>query len=639
MPKSRISAILFLTLIAAPPRFLNLGRLSFYGDEETSAIPARSLAEGEGSRMPSGMAYRRALPLTVVNAQIARVVGLDSELSYRLSSAVLGTASVPLLYVVGGAMVAPPAAFTAALALAVSEWHISYSRRARMYSPFLFFFIVSVWTLFRWSTGPTRSPSTLLVAVGAFAISVTLHGLGILALLILGTSLLVASLNRRSVLTLSLVFGVLVAAAYAYGHFFVNAAYDFASRPSEVTAATVIQGSFWKLGNVGLNPLIGGLAVAGMVVGVWAGLVTCPDDRCGGWKVRSSARISLGALAGAMSYTGNLYALGLVVAITALMRPSPRVGRGQLSVLIALFIPASLWLGYAVTLAGEPVSALKALLSFPFPYPVGLAQISPGLALLFVGSLAWLGFQGRDSANDGSRVISIAVIVALAGIGMARPWGGTRYFLPFYPFVLLSVCQFLVVMSNRVLGKISSFRWSYVTVALVVVSGVLGGHGIRAAIRQVTVDHGARLNPYIDGFPIRPDHRSAGLFVRRMRSDDDMVIAEDPLEQWWYTKSPIDYWLRSREDSRPYLYQGDDGAARDIYVSSALVSDPASLKNVRGRLWLITSAETYAERSYYLDPGQRTWLDSIERSIMPSFIARDGVTKVYCVNCRQTNPD
>jgi hypothetical protein len=59
-----------------------------------------------------------------------------------------------------------------------------------------------------------------------------------------------------------------------------------------------------------------------------------------------------------------------------------------------------------------------------------------------------------------------------------------------------------------------------------------------------------------------------------------------------------------------------------------------SLLPVRqGRLWFITSGETYPRRSYYLDPQQSAWLDSLQRATSPVFTARDGVTEVYCLNC------
>ena len=50
-----LTALVALTVGAVALRTCDLGLLSFFGDEETTAFAARSLALGEGSTMPSGM--------------------------------------------------------------------------------------------------------------------------------------------------------------------------------------------------------------------------------------------------------------------------------------------------------------------------------------------------------------------------------------------------------------------------------------------------------------------------------------------------------------------------------------------------------------------------------------------------------
>src|SRR5207247_8417779 len=62
--RAELSIAIALTLVAAGPRFYRLGALGFYGDEDLSVLAARAVVDGQGSRMPSGMPYRRALPLT-----------------------------------------------------------------------------------------------------------------------------------------------------------------------------------------------------------------------------------------------------------------------------------------------------------------------------------------------------------------------------------------------------------------------------------------------------------------------------------------------------------------------------------------------------------------------------------------------
>jgi hypothetical protein len=125
-----------LTLVAAVPRFYELGSIGFYGDEETTAFPARAFAEGSGTKMPSGMPYRRALPFTWLNGLAAHYLGKERELAYRLPAAIFGTLTIPLLFLLARPLVGEQVALLASVLLAFSEWHIATSREARMYAPF-----------------------------------------------------------------------------------------------------------------------------------------------------------------------------------------------------------------------------------------------------------------------------------------------------------------------------------------------------------------------------------------------------------------------------------------------------------------------------------------------------------------------
>ena len=58
-----------------------------------------------------------------------------------------------------------------------------------------------------------------------------------------------------------------------------------------------------------------------------------------------------------------------------------------------------------------------------------------------------------------------------------------------------------------------------------------------------------------------------------------------------------------------------------------------------GRVWFITSGETEPNREWYLSENQRRWLANLEDSLRPSFVGRDGVTTVYCLNCDATADD
>ena len=142
--------VILVTVVAGWLRFTGLGDLGFFGDEETTSFATRSLAEGYGAAMPSGMPYRRALPITWLSAGVARVVGLDSELAYRIVPALLGTLAIPLIFMAGRLIAGSRAGIIASLFFALSGWHLVWSRTARMYAPLVTALIAFFYLTLKW---------------------------------------------------------------------------------------------------------------------------------------------------------------------------------------------------------------------------------------------------------------------------------------------------------------------------------------------------------------------------------------------------------------------------------------------------------------------------------------------------------
>ncbi len=638
-----------LVALAIPPRFVNLERLSFYGDEETSALPARSLADGNGPRMPTGIEYRRALPLTAMNAVSARLLGEERELSYRLPAAVLGTVTVPALYLVGRAFVGGPTALVAAGFLALSEWHLTFSRQSRMYAPFLLFFILAAGAAWRWAEQDARRRALWMAVAGLAAVPL-FHALGLLAPLFVVLPLALVKEPKRLPWK-SIAFAlVAVLGGYLYTEYYVMAAYTLPTNPANPLAplggaaparppAIAEEAGWFSLWNIART-------LAGAVLGTWLDVCSRPDDPHRGARVRHLGRfVACGAI-GILLCLGHLYGASLATLVWLMILPGPRA-----TLLRRIRIPAGLLAGVAllqiILAVGTrgSVEGIKSLVRFPFPYPVFLADMFPGVTLLFAATVVWLALRARQPEHDGVRVCVLATILPLAALGLVSAWGGTRYMLPVYPFLLLVAAFGLIGICRMVCRRLQiKPPWVPAGLAAVLVgSGLLGGHGIPQALHTVTLEHGEPVTTLVHMFPFRPDHKEPGEFVRRVRHPTDVVIAEDPIEQFWYAGKPIDYWLRSFQDSRMFVYQAEDGRLRDIYVNSELLIDPARIDSLAqrrtGRVWIITSGETVSDRGYYLDSLQHAWLDSLERTRQPAYVGRDGATKVYCLNCPNGTPD
>jgi 4-amino-4-deoxy-L-arabinose transferase-like glycosyltransferase len=640
-----ILAVVVLTAGGAALRLYDLGSLGFFGDEETTAFAARSLAEGQGSAMPSGMPYRRALPYTWLNAVSAARFGLDEEIGYRVPAAVIGAATIPLIYLAGAAIAGPMAGLTAALLLATSGWHLVWSRTARMYVPALFAALAFFWLAWRWQLrGRWRD---LMGAFGIYLLAVFLHsGTAAIVLFPILFALLYDG-DRVPVRWAALATAAMAGSGWLLDRRFVVAPYErWASGFSSVESAPAGQllGSLQDLAS-GLPPAAWLLLPLGFGVGwQWARSAGALQ------KVRSRERSRvtalLAGLAVAFGFTGLPYA-AITMGIGALLLDARGARAWWRPAWVATAAGGSA-LGFGIR-ALSSVDGLSELLRTPFPYLPYLATLLPVFTALFAlcllhlavdpGSSAPSGHTGveESSARTDDRPVRAAALFVLAyclALGFAVSWAPWRYLLIAYPWLILVVATGIAAMLRAVVGRLPKMpgRLAQAVTAVLLLAGIIGGHGLPASRTVVQARHGSAV-PWNDpDLVIRPDHRSSGRFVRRHAGPGDIVIAEDALEQRWYV-GRVDYWFRSERDASRYLYLDDAGVRRDIYVGAELLADPpppSLLEQPDHAVWLITSGETAGARDWYLNPAQASWLTGTERTRKPAHRSEDGLGAVYC---------
>lgn len=617
-----------LTTIAALPRFLDLGFLSFYGDEQLTAMVSRSIAEGHGARMPSGMPYLRGLPLSYMAAASSEVLGPEHEFSYRLPAAIIGTLTVPLLFLLARSFVGCSAALVASLLLALADWHIVTSREARMYAPFLFCFIATSFAAWHWARKPSGHRMLLLATVALFVATVSLHQLGILAVLMLLIPLAFIGWSRASMLLLLAVTATSWLAAEYYNRF-VSGNFSRWARANGIAGDPLDEsGPPLVVAGLAFPSLVGAAIGAGL--GLWAAWLARYEDGAPAAGVRRLAHYGLAGATGALAGAGLLHGAAIAALLFLIMHPlgGIAVARRASKPLVGIATLAVIQLGAAVVRFG-PLRGLKQLLAFPFPYLAQLGMLFPGLMLLFAGTCVWLALRPQREEDLPFRACAMATLVPLAAIGVVRPWGEIRYLMLVFPFLLLVGAVGLVELLNWA-GR----RWgiwgpsgALALAVVIAVSGILGGHGLPQAWHKATAVHGTPQiyrNPYFF-----PDHEAAGEFVRGHRKGGDVVVTENALRQRWYA-GPIDYWLRKPTGSNE-VFRAPDGTARDVYLNLILPERDVleELDRTTARIWFVTSAEHWDD---YFSPEQESWLDRV-RQHAPVFIGRDGVTKVYCVNC------
>jgi len=625
--------VLLLIIVAAVPRMYRLGELSFYGDEETTAFPSREVAQGKAPTMPGGMPYHRSLPHTWMNAMSANFFGIEKEFSYRLPSALLGLLTIPLIFLMTKPWLGTSIAFLAALLLSVSEWHIIFSRMGRMYAPFLFFYIACAYSLLHWAQ--KDSPKNLIIAIVTFSLAAIFHNLGVLAAFIPLVALNIrgfATTSQIKLIAFAVIGGI---GAYFYGQYFVAGPYHEWKNMQGIAVISA-NNSNPLLNLVPEHFLLLIAGVVGAIPGLWLARVSGFTDNEHGKEFRIVTRYALTIITGWFAGTGLLYGAALSMLLLLLLHNESAIAyvRKCWQPLLALaLLGATASLSQILELG--VIAGIKAAVSYPFPYWITIADISPGITLLFVASLIYLALDKKSVQRNNILVLSIIGLYPFIIIGLASQWAPARYLLQAYPFMLIISA---VAIINFIAARTTIHKNTVAIISTAfVLSGILGGHGIVSAYNVATLQHGTRFNEAALIFPVYPDHKSPGEYVASRLEPDDLVIAEDTLEQAWYV-GRVDYWLRDYTVESEFFYQSEDGNLHDIYINSIAATPEilsALLTEDSHRVWLITSAETFYNREGYLSASQLEWLSAVESNFPPVFTGRDKITKVYCLHCNE----
>lgn len=171
-------------------RFFELGERQLAVDEYYFLEAVNGILEQGLPAFPSGGYYTRGLPAQYITAASILVFG-DSGFAQRLPAAIIGLATVALLFVYARPRLGARLAAVLAILLMVSSWEIEFSRFARMYALFQFATLAFLFAYDRALLGD-RWDRRYLAHVAAVAMVLT-HSLGLLLLPLLFVPLLVAA--------------------------------------------------------------------------------------------------------------------------------------------------------------------------------------------------------------------------------------------------------------------------------------------------------------------------------------------------------------------------------------------------------------------------------------------------------------
>lgn len=181
-----LAAICLLTVVAALLRLPTLGVQSLWYDEAATW----SQVNGSFWKLISDTASDNYPPLYNLLAwPLVQTIG-DAEWVLRLPAALLGIATVPLIYGLGVRLSGRATGLLAALFLTLSGFHVWYSQEARMYSLLAFAATAHAWVLLRYLQQPSTGRRNALIASGAMLLFT--HPYGPLTWLAMGAGALLA---------------------------------------------------------------------------------------------------------------------------------------------------------------------------------------------------------------------------------------------------------------------------------------------------------------------------------------------------------------------------------------------------------------------------------------------------------------
>ena len=173
-----ILTFIFLIILAAAGIFLrirNLGYLSFWGDDGHTVIGTLGILKHGYPLLPSGYVLFHGIFDYYLNVIPVLLFGA-TEFAFRVTSVFFGVSTIILIYFVGKDMANKFVGFLSATVITFAMWFVHFSREARYFSAFQFFFLLSAYFFYKGFIC-NRKPFRVLTII-FFIITPLIHGMG-----------------------------------------------------------------------------------------------------------------------------------------------------------------------------------------------------------------------------------------------------------------------------------------------------------------------------------------------------------------------------------------------------------------------------------------------------------------------------
>jgi hypothetical protein len=594
-----------LTLVAFGIRCRGLGTWCLAVDEYYFFNSVSNIVDHGIPSFGTGGYYVRGLLVQYLAAPFVSVLA-DRELALRVVPMLLGVLTIPASYLLARRFVSPVSAFLVATLLALSSWHVEFSRFGRMYSAFQLVFITFVMALYSGYWKGERSGQRwcwLIAAIGTIVHEAAV----ILPVLIAALVALGRTPTRRLVVETSLVVLALFGAnglLNARDLRFVGGGAVQALVPDSKGLPIVSPPMDLFTFAATTGPLLI-VPVALLAVAAW--LV---------WRGRGAgARVSV-ATAGLLGCSA-LHQFGIGSIVVLLVALGSGDARRQLWLrrrTLGLFLGTAC-VAWAAVAAGQqaaaggivPLRLVKVMVRQTLlNVPLHAAVLRPFLSvvplwtcLVGVGAAAAVarGLSTRASHASPAAFLSIVVVASVCVVSMLRtPGHATRY-----SFFLLPVLLILLALPGDAVAAGARSRPVRAIALAVAPALVLVTEDFNLAHLRAPHAHDAnfrlgRFHPLAAHWYARADYESPALFVNERAHDGDIIVTE-AVPSALYLGRPFLAFV-SRTSPR-YPRVAIDGGRHELWTGCELLSDPEALgprvPDARDScLWLITGVSDHS---------------------------------------------
>jgi len=225
-----IFIILTITILySIVVRFLNLGELSFWGDDGMTYLSTISVLKHGYPLLPSGYIMFHNIASDYFNIIPVLLFG-DNEFAYRFFSALTGVLAIPLVFLLAKALTNKYIGAVSSVIVALNAWQIEYSREARYYSEFQFFYMLTIY-FFYLGFFKDRKVFKILALI-SFFITIQIVSLGMTLIFLFIPLLIYKGLKgflKRDTVVSFLISSIIVIAVVIHREFFWKVGLSFYS--------------------------------------------------------------------------------------------------------------------------------------------------------------------------------------------------------------------------------------------------------------------------------------------------------------------------------------------------------------------------------------------------------------------------